>query len=551
MQRFRQQLDVVLQRMRELPVSSRLLIGSLVIILIMGLFLVQQYAGTSSMTVLPVKVSAQPQAIEWMEQMDIPYKKDGAKLLVQSEQKYAVLAHLTEDGDADVGTIDFESLLQQENPFSSRERDQKRWLTAKMNVLSRMISRMTGVRSATVVIDEPGRMQGFGSSYVPPSASVNVVMKSGEMNQETVDAVARLVAGAHAGLKPERVAVTDANANRMRMPRSSDSLTAGGNLEHKVNTERLTKEKIESALSYIPGVIVGVNALVDTTDVTRHQDTYRDAVVGPKTERSSVSSMSTNSGGAEPGIQSNVAVSLESGGRSSTSSSQEQSESTLEPRFPAEHSVTKDAKGYALKINASIGVPRSFLIGVYRNSKNDQAAEPTDAELTAIEQQQRSQISELVSPLVDTVGMVGAIKGDVVVGVIPDFAMAETGSRLQEASTSPWMIAEAAPEGMIKTIGLGALAVVSLLMMFMLVKKAGKQEPLPSASELAGLPPPIQVDDSDIVGEADESTPALEGMELDDEALKRQQMLSQVNESVRENPDEAAALLRRWMKTDL
>ncbi len=42
---------------------------------------------------------------------------------------------------------------------------------------------------------------------------------------------------------------------------------------------------------------------------------------------------------------------------------------------------------------------------------------------------------------------------------------------------------------------------------------------------------------------------ALEGVELDVEALRRYRMLSQVNEMVKKNPDEVANLLRRWIST--
>ena len=52
------------------------------------------------------------------------------------------------------------------------------------------------------------------------------------------------------------------------------------------------------------------------------------------------------------------------------------------------------------------------------------------------------------------------------------------------------------------------------------------------------------------VCEVDEAAPALEGLELDDISLRRQQMLSQITDMVTETPDEAAGLLRRWIKSE-
>jgi flagellar biosynthesis/type III secretory pathway M-ring protein FliF/YscJ len=102
--------------------------------------------------------------------------------------------------------------------------------------------------------------------------------------------------------------------------------------------------------------------------------------------------------------------------------------------------------------------------------------------------------------------------------------------------------------GLIRPIGLGLLAVVSLFFMFSIAKKASVREQLPSAEELAGVPPMLESDGGDIIGEADEATPALEGMELDDDSLRRQQMLDQLNELASRDPEELSGILRRWMR---
>ena len=51
-----------------------------------------------------------------------------------------------------------------------------------------------------------------------------------------------------------------------------------------------------------------------------------------------------------------------------------------------------------------------------------------------------------------------------------------------------------------------------------------------------------------MVGEADEAAPALVGVELDDEDLRRRQMLDQLNQLIKKEPAEVAQLLRRWMR---
>jgi flagellar biosynthesis/type III secretory pathway M-ring protein FliF/YscJ len=40
---------------------------------------------------------------------------------------------------------------------------------------------------------------------------------------------------------------------------------------------------------------------------------------------------------------------------------------------------------------------------------------------------------------------------------------------------------------------------------------------------------------------------ALDGVEMDDDAIRTQQVLDQVSNMVKENPDGAAALVKRWL----
>ncbi len=87
-------------------------------------------------------------------------------------------------------------------------------------------------------------------------------------------------------------------------------------------------------------------------------------------------------------------------------------------------------------------------------------------------------------------------------------------------------------------------------MMFLMVRRAGVTTDLPTARDIVGIPPTLPTDESEIVGEAIESAPILEGVEVDDAALRRQQMKGQISEMIRQNPDSVANLLRRWITVE-
>jgi flagellar biosynthesis/type III secretory pathway M-ring protein FliF/YscJ len=59
--------------------------------------------------------------------------------------------------------------------------------------------------------------------------------------------------------------------------------------------------------------------------------------------------------------------------------------------------------------------------------------------------------------------------------------------------------------------------------------------------------PPSLLSTEPIAGEAAGGDALLDGMELNEEAIKAQHMVDQVSTMVRENPDAAAALVKRWL----
>jgi hypothetical protein len=96
-----------------------------------------------------------------------------------------------------------------------------------------------------------------------------------------------------------------------------------------------------------------------------------------------------------------------------------------------------------------------------------------------------------------------------------------------------------------REIAIGGLAVISLFMVMMMVRKSA---PAVAVAEPVEPGPPAQLAaGEDLAGEVGEGNPLLDGMELDDEAVRAQQMINQVQNMVKENPDGAAQLVKRWL----
>ena len=95
----------------------------------------------------------------------------------------------------------------------------------------------------------------------------------------------------------------------------------------------------------------------------------------------------------------------------------------------------------------------------------------------------------------------------------------------------------------------GLVEVISVGLMFHLVRKATRMPPLPTAEELAGIPPKLEVD-SDLVGEVEEHDAAMAGLELSDGEVQNRKVTQQIDELVGKYPNEAAAMFKRWVRAE-
>lgn len=548
MQRLDRTRRLVAGQLTRISLAAKLLVAALMVILVLSLVLVAALAGRPAMVPLRIRTEAQQAALAHLDAAGIPYEVRGGEVLVPAERQHAILGQLSDRDVIRGDQIDFDRLIESDSPFRSRDQDDKRWLVAKMNVLSRMIGGFRGIEQATVVIDQSPRGTALGSARVPPTASVHVI-STGELGQEQVEAIAHLVAGAQAGLGPENVRVVDGRSGQSYRTRSAADVAGGGYLEIKQKHERLVLAKLQELLGYIPGVRIAVNAMVDNTIVQRQTQRIEEARSAPTQELRENDQWIEQFPGGEPGMRTNIPLDVSRAGGGVRQRTHELEDTRSENRFPTALDVVQDPRGYPLKVNATIGVPRSYFVGTYRQDRNDPLAVPDDAALAAVVDQESARIRRAVEPLVDTVAMENATLGTVVVDVIPD-ALAAPGAAPPEAA-APSAPAGATlvllDPGLWRNLGLGGLALLALLLMFFMVRRAGARGPLPTAAEMTGAPPPLPADGEGVLGEAEESAVALEGVELDEPTLRRQQMLDQIATMVQDSPDEVSNLLRRWI----
>lgn len=574
MDQLRRVLGLIGSQLGKLTPTQKLLIGSLCVIVLMAMFLVSQYAGQQRMVeLIPTGTPEdQAKAADYLESAGIAYEFSATKkIMVAAERKYPTLARLAK-AQALPGTaiIDRNSVIERQSWLDPKSVQDQKFLTALCNELGQVIRNFPGIERADVFIAAPETV-GLGSPAKKPVATVTVFpVAGGKLDQSTVDALADLVSGTTTGLEAKNVNIID-GVNRQSYRAGAANEFAGSTyIEQVAVVEERVRDKIVEHLGrFIGGVVVSVNAIVDGSRTeTRTEKALpkgQGTVTVPVEEETTTTSSTTGSKGVLPGLDGNVGMSVESANSSSGgSTSDETSRIRSEAKIGTEVTHKQMPRGRPTKINVSVSVPRGYVEEIIRQRKSAGAAGGATPEVseTEIETEWSTRLArdleKMIGPLVQTADVSGTAMeaGEVVVSLIP-IALASVGPNgvpavpggASGAGGGSGMfegVSSLAASGALKQVLLGGLAVLSIGMMFVLVRKAGRPAPMPTAEELVGIPPALQPD-SDLVGEADEGETAMLGIEIDSDELKRQKMLEEVAELVKSNPQVAVSVFNRWL----
>jgi flagellar M-ring protein FliF len=573
MERARLVLASIQKYTGQLSPSQKMLVASLVVTVLLGLFVVSQFAGRPAWAeLLPgANPAEQQKALAHLQQVGLRAAINNGKLVVPPEQESQAIAQLSESGKlpSDMSQL-FKNILDKQSWYTSRQQSEQFFLIDLQNLLGRIISNFSGVKAATVVIDIPPP-GGLGVSVRKPTASATIFMQTGrQLEQGTVDAAAGLIAGARAGLDFENIRVIDGSTGRPRKPTSAADALPTTYLEHAARVEHQTREKLQELLSYIPGVIVAVTAQVDVTSVSaqvrRNFDRGQGTVALPRSESTQRTNQSDSSRSAEPGVRSNTSADINSGSRSGgTSMEQEDSDNTMENHVGSRFEKIIDPRGMPTFMAASVNVPRSFVVSLLKSATAPAAAagtapaaptEPTEAEIDARFAIEKVRIEEAVQAHVKVRTPEGElVPGTVTVAMIPfDVLPPATNTAgmfggLMAGGGGGGGLGGILGGGLFDKLVVGVLAAVAMGMMLTMVRKAGRKLELPTAEQLVGKPPALETR-SEVIGEADESESAMEGIEVADEEVAKQKMLESVQQLVTSSPETAAKLVNRWVAVE-
>ena len=572
MEQLRTLLIKISDHLSGLTASQKMLVGSLAVIILMSLFLVSQYAGKANLKAPFASASVERQKTFYsvlQTRMQNVEMSDSGDVVVPADKVFEAQAIIAEDGQltGDSG-LTFESLIKNQSPWLSREQNKQQMAIVKMTHLSRLISRFRGIQSAEVVIDVP-ETSGLGRAVRKPNAQATVFPTGGSLTQTQVDSIVGLIAWSVAGLSSEDVRVIDGTNGRQHKATSEDDLLLSTYFDTMVRYENKIRRQLLEHLSFIPGVMVAVTAQVDVTRRSSEENRYLDEGDGTismaiSEEFNSIEQTNITSS-AEPGVRSNVPLDVNRGGSDGTKSKQEDERADFKPFVGNRTEVIHNPGGFPTKLAVSINVPRNYVkqllvLAAGPVAEGQEPTEPTEDEITDRFLKEQKQIEESVEHLMGIVAPgSGRSQSSAVVFMIPVDLTSSTvglggignfgGSGGRGGGGGGIGGTALLAGGLLDKAILGGLALFAMMMMVMMVRRAGQRVPLPSPEELVGIPPALQTT-SDVIGEADESEAPMTGIEIGEDDVKSQKMLEQVSEMVQESPDVAGKLLGRWITID-
>jgi flagellar biosynthesis/type III secretory pathway M-ring protein FliF/YscJ len=543
---LKSQIARIQEQLAGLSATQKMLTVSLLAIMVMTLLWWSHWAAEPEMEpVLDQALSQEDlgQITSNLEGQGIKYKVVGDRVLVPADRKLEILSELGFNQvlprNFDTG---FDDLVKQIGIFDSPEKSDRVYLEAKNRMLSAVIRNFPGVANAIVSID-PTSERRLDNTSVQPSAMVTIITNHGRVSaKQLAESAAAVVSGAQAGLLRSRINIVVDAVPLTVQDKDSDSGNMAGDdiLDTLRQREEFYRDKIRAEFQDIPNLLVSVTVNLNTASklsVVHDVDPKKFVSVPQTSEDQSEQSMGQPAASSqEPGATPNVGLSVPSDNSASAGgNSSETNKNTFDTDHYKSDTTMKQGPGDATVLAASVRVPRSHFVLAYKVEHGGK--DPDEATLQAMAKDELTHIRQ------DVKACTGIGSDDaIIVGLYDDAMPAEPLAEIPTAAAP----VSSLMRSHVKEIGVGVLAVVSLFMVSMMVRK-GAPPPV-----IAPLPPePNEPRDitaaESIVGNVTQANSTLDGMELDEDAVRAQQMLDQVQQMVQTNPEAAAGLVKRWL----
>lgn len=508
MQVWLKQKEAILNFWNKLTLNQKVLFGAgVLLIATISVFLITQ-AGKPDFVPLYTNLDPQDAAAitEYLKEKKIPYQlsNEGSAVLVPASQKYQLRLDLAGEGLPKGGGVGFEIFNQ--TRFGETESERRiKYLVALQGELERTIRKLEAVEDVRIhiVIPEPSL---FTEREKDATAAVLLKLKPGRRLQNNqIAGIVHLVSSGVEGLKPENVTVVDTQGNILSeeldttpgTPQTT-RLTAS-QIQVQRDFEKQLEKSIQSMLERIVGpgkAVVRASAVLDFDRVEIRREDFGDKTVRSQQTKEETSSSENLTPEGEPGPGGNIPLYTQPEGQGRSQYQKTEKTTNYEVDKQEEYRVV--APGQIKQLSVSVVV---------------------DGQL---DMQQQQEIEELVTAAA---------------GIRP-----ERGDNLTVTSmpfNTGWArqlekeMAAARQRQQLVTYGITAGVLLGAMVLLRWVLRRRRREA--GIDYLVG--PRMTI----------EEALAAQEPELTEEERERARIFEQIHRLVRQNPKEAAQLLKTWL----
>ncbi len=455
----------------------------------------------------------------------IPYvvSPDGTSIGVPADQVDAARLELASHETPHSGRIGFE--IFDKVSWGESEFDEKvNYQRALEGELERTIQTMSNVKSARVHLVMANESV-FVDRERAAKASVTLRLRRGSLSKEEVAAITRLVAGAVDNLKPEDVALVDADSNK------SLSVSEGTNASELEAEQELSRRLTATLVPIVgpEGVHATVNVDYDTSSSEQSQDKYDPAVsVALNMQKSEETATNGSDAAGIPGTSSNLPKPKQGTPDAATAS----------PAAPGQSSKTESATYGVNRTTVHLLQPAGRIRRMTAAVLVDDAVDRHQEKGKWVETRHKRSADEMALIIELSKAAMGfdAARGDVM--SVQNFAF----HRPQESETpAPPTFAEKAQKNLrdySAVIRYGSL-LAGLLMVFLLVVR-------PMQKRALGVPDVVPAP-LELASGAEEASLPLPEETL---ALRSAALKKQLTEFVRREPENSATAVRAWLREE-
>lgn len=526
----------------KLPLVQKILFPLLIVASVAGIVFVSKWASQPDYAVLfsDLKQVDSATIVEKLKEKQVKYqiRGDGDIIAVSPpEMVHELRLSLAAEGLPKGGTVGFE-IFDNTNFGTTSFVEKLKFVRAIQGELERTISSLDSVSSAKVHITQPEKTV-FMKNKIPTTASVMLKLNIGNgLSKEQIRGIVNLVSGSVEGLTPENVTIVDSTGKLLT---SQDDIKDefdidSERLSYQQSLEKAYSNRIEQMLMRVIGpekVVAKVTAELDFSSSQREEESYDPSGKVIRSEKSIEEGVGTSQRGGVPGVVSNLTRDtnlLAPQGIGEENSNRAEKVKNYEISKSISKSISP--KGKLIRLSVAVLVD-----GTYKVIAPATDTTPEQKEFVPLGEDTMQRIESLVKSAVGY----DPNRGDVVtVENIPFYETDDNFVKIMEKQESQDLI--------FKAITKAVPIIFILLFFFVLVKPLIKFLITPTDAEIdlsRLLPSGLEELEQELEQEkAKVKIPTFEpAVDLD----QLEDLLAENSRLVKENPQQAALLIRYWL----